>query len=51
MNEGDLVIEIDDETLRALTHMAKLAGVTVEELAKRLIEADVGGESVSPEAP
>ena len=50
MDEGDLVIEIDDETLEALIRMAKLAGVTVEELAKRLIEADVKGESISPEA-
>jgi hypothetical protein len=50
MNEDDLVIEIDDETLEALTRMAKLAGVTVEEMAKWLIEADVRGEPVSPEA-
>ena len=51
MNDDDLVIEIDDETLDTLTRMAKLAGVTVEELAKQLIEADVRGEVVSPEAP
>ena len=50
MNDDDLVIEIEDETLEALTRMAERAGLSVEELAKRLIEEDVRCNPVAPSA-
>jgi hypothetical protein len=45
--DEDLVIEIEDETLEALTRIAERLGYSVEDYARMLIIASVTDEPVS----